>query len=280
MPHHFGTVSGMEDVRVDADGEFRCWKCDGKNFREKRTFRAKAIGVSAGLLATPVAAAGILATKKKLYCLSCGEYNQVGNAQPISVHQDSSTSPPPVSYGVAKTRFEVAMMDADQRTFRGINATVTVSAAAKLVAIERPDTKEVKRSGQIPGIERIPFSYVLGVVGKNPLWERGYLQILVHGKSVAPHCNGSEVKDPNTIQFDSSQIDEYSALLNVVEPIGHMNATKNTEEDISETKIQSVVSEAPTTSLASEIQRLAELRKIGLLTDEEFSRAKLRLLGQ
>lgn len=45
----------------------------GKNFDEKRTFRAKAaIGV------------GALLTHKKLKCQDCGEYNQTGNAKPFT----------------------------------------------------------------------------------------------------------------------------------------------------------------------------------------------------
>lgn len=61
----------MRNVRVDTAGELRCWSCGGTTFREKRTFRSKlAVGV------------GALLTKKKLKCQLCGEYNDVGNAQP------------------------------------------------------------------------------------------------------------------------------------------------------------------------------------------------------
>jgi hypothetical protein len=61
----------MRDVRIDSDGALRCWNCGGKNFDSKRTGRSKLlVGV------------GTLATKKKLKCQVCGEYNQTGNAQP------------------------------------------------------------------------------------------------------------------------------------------------------------------------------------------------------
>ena len=61
----------MKDVRLDQDGELRCWNCGAKGFTEKRTFRSKAlVGV------------GALLTKKKLKCQVCGEYNDAGNAQP------------------------------------------------------------------------------------------------------------------------------------------------------------------------------------------------------
>jgi hypothetical protein len=30
----------MQDIRIDDEGNQRCWNCGGKNFDEKRTFRA------------------------------------------------------------------------------------------------------------------------------------------------------------------------------------------------------------------------------------------------
>jgi hypothetical protein len=61
----------VKDVRLDQDGELRCWNCGSKGFTEKRTFRSKAlVGV------------GALLTKKKLKCQVCGEYNDTGNAKP------------------------------------------------------------------------------------------------------------------------------------------------------------------------------------------------------
>lgn len=61
----------MKDIRVDADGEFRCWNCGHKGLIAKRTLRSKMlVGV------------GALLTKKKLKCQTCGEYNDTGNAKP------------------------------------------------------------------------------------------------------------------------------------------------------------------------------------------------------
>ena len=62
----------MKNVRVDGDGEFRCWNCGNKGLLAKRTFRSKVlVGV------------GALLTKKKLKCQTCGEFNDAGNAQPF-----------------------------------------------------------------------------------------------------------------------------------------------------------------------------------------------------
>lgn len=63
----------MKDIRVDADGEFRCWNCGNKGLLPKRTFRSKMlVGV------------GALLTKKKLKCQTCGEFNDTGNAKPFT----------------------------------------------------------------------------------------------------------------------------------------------------------------------------------------------------
>jgi hypothetical protein len=62
----------MKDIRIDSDGQQRCWNCGGKDcFTEKRTTRSKVmVGV------------GSLVTKKKLKCQICGEYNDTGSAKP------------------------------------------------------------------------------------------------------------------------------------------------------------------------------------------------------
>ena len=61
----------MKSVRVDTTGELRCWNCGGASFREKRTVRSKMmVGV------------GSLATKKKMKCHLCDEFNDVGSAKP------------------------------------------------------------------------------------------------------------------------------------------------------------------------------------------------------
>lgn len=62
----------MQDIRIDETGAHRCWKCGGRNFDHKRTFRSKAsLGVGAVL------------THKKLKCQDCGEYNDTGHAKPF-----------------------------------------------------------------------------------------------------------------------------------------------------------------------------------------------------
>lgn len=81
----------MLDIRIDDNGELRCWNCGSKGFKSKRTLRSKAIvgagaaaagAVTFGMAAGVVGAATPLITKKKLKCEACGKYNDTGNAKP------------------------------------------------------------------------------------------------------------------------------------------------------------------------------------------------------
>jgi hypothetical protein len=86
----------MKDIRIDSNGDQRCWKCGGRHFTHKRTARSKVLGVTTGL--ATFGAAGLvttLATHKKLQCQSCGEYNDTGSAMPYS---DAASATKQVSY--------------------------------------------------------------------------------------------------------------------------------------------------------------------------------------
>ncbi|GAB40968.1 hypothetical protein [Gordonia sputi] len=92
----------MKDIQVDADGNFRCWSCGGRNFSEKRTRRAKIIGLTAGVATVGVAgAAAPLVAKKRLYCQGCGEYSKMGNAQPYAAPASRVKPAAPVDQSIA-----------------------------------------------------------------------------------------------------------------------------------------------------------------------------------
>lgn len=87
----------MRNVRVNEHGELVCWKCGSKNLLAKRTTRSKvAVGV------------GALATKKKLKCLACGEYNDTGNAKPSASAKAAQQQAAMDAY-VAQTQAQAAV---------------------------------------------------------------------------------------------------------------------------------------------------------------------------
>ena len=63
----------MKNIRTDQDGQPRCWNCGGRAFAPQRTMRSKlTLGVASVL------------TKQKMRCVRCGEYNDVGSAEPYT----------------------------------------------------------------------------------------------------------------------------------------------------------------------------------------------------
>jgi hypothetical protein len=116
----------MQDIRIDTDGNQRCWFCGGKNFTEKRTFGSKAaLGV------------GSLLTHKKLKCQSCGEYNDTGSTKPF-VDPKASAPPPmaPVVTGPAT----------------GLATAAMAGAATTRTEAERQDkSAEAKAAPIVPG---------------------------------------------------------------------------------------------------------------------------------
>lgn len=102
----------VNNIQVDDDGELRCWSCGGRHFTEKRTFRAKAIGVTAAMTTVGIAAAGILGTKKKLRCKLCGVYNDVGSADPYVPKRAKPSARQPVArLAVDEPIFGTAFVD-------------------------------------------------------------------------------------------------------------------------------------------------------------------------
>jgi hypothetical protein len=120
----------MRNVRVDTAGELRCWHCGCTTFTEKRTFRAKVIGVTAGVATLGVA--GIVApmlTKKKMKCRVCSEYNDVGNAQP---YKGPSSKRLGKKYGTLVSMFGAAEPD------RIVASAYEVPGQVDVLPIESP----------------------------------------------------------------------------------------------------------------------------------------------
>jgi hypothetical protein len=125
----------MRNVRVDTTGELRCWHCGCTSFKEKRTFRSKALmGV------------GSLLTKQKLKCQVCGEYNDVGNAQP---YKGPASKRLGRKYGTL-----VAMFGAEEPD-RVIASAYDVPGAADVLPIEaRPPAVMASPAGWHPDPHR------------------------------------------------------------------------------------------------------------------------------
>ena len=69
----------MLHIRLDEEGNQRCWKCGGKHFVQQRTTRSKVLFGFASLYAQP-----------KLRCQKCGVYNKTVPALPWVPPEDRS----------------------------------------------------------------------------------------------------------------------------------------------------------------------------------------------
>ena len=106
----------MKDIRIDGDGEYRCWNCGGKGLLAKRTLRSKAMcGV------------GALLTKKELKCQTCGEYNDTGGAKPYD--------------GPASRKYR-KMYDQEQSKKTATQRQAEADTAARLARIEAAEAAE------------------------------------------------------------------------------------------------------------------------------------------
>lgn len=109
------------------------------------------------------------------------------------------------------------------------------------------------------GDKRIPYSSITSVQFMEPgSWLAGYIQLSIKG-SVEWH--GPVVQDENAIQFDKEP-DDFRAL-----------------RDFIQSKMAIGASGGPAASTADELAKLATLRDQGILTDEEFSAQKTKLLS-
>lgn len=149
----------MKDIRIDVLGRQRCWYCGSPSgFTQKRTARAKVVGGVAGVATLGIAGAAVpLATKKKLKCQSCGEYNQTGSAKkytgPANNRAARKAGTPMVDEAmqlqVETTQLELKRIEAERQRQREEERQIKADqkAAKKLAKAQR---KELKSRPLVP----------------------------------------------------------------------------------------------------------------------------------
>ncbi|MGI8938027.1 MAG: DUF2510 domain-containing protein [Iamia sp.] len=144
----------MKDIRVDAEGEFRCWNCGNKGLLEKRTFRSKMlVGV------------GSMLTKKKLKCETCGEYNDTGNAKPYDGPASKKWRKRWKSVEVAKS---TEQRDAERRQAQ-TNADALTQAMLAVASQMRPSDQAAVVGGPII-VDSLPAESALQSATPGPGW--------------------------------------------------------------------------------------------------------------
>lgn len=114
----------------------------------------------------------------------------------------------------------------------------------------------------------IPLRSVSAIQMKEPGLTPGYIQIIFSGSAEKAGAYFSAAQDENSITFLAKQKGPFLQIKDYAEAqIAKASAP-----------VAAVVNAAPT-SLADELTKLASLRDQGILTAEEFSAQKTKLLG-
>ncbi|MQA19297.1 DUF4429 domain-containing protein [Rugamonas rivuli] len=120
----------------------------------------------------------------------------------------------------------------------------------------------------LKGTKTIPFSSIMAIQFKEAgALFSGYLQFTIPGGNESRGGVFSAASDENSFMFANKSNNELAATIK-----------EHIEQKVRELRVPSVVAQ-PVTSLADELQKLSGLRDSGILSEQEFQAAKLRLIS-
>ena len=278
----------MKDVRIDRDGELRCWKCGSKNFENKRTFRAKAIGGVAGVATLGLAGAAAPAvTKKKLRCQACGEYNQIGNAKPYEDPVAATSSP--------RVRTDAPHQDADVNALRAGAQAALNSAPATFKgygsSVEIGDRRlEITHNGltaKLRGAKTYSeaLSDITGVKTFEPtMMTNGWVHILTHGTLDHPYNKKAPPLGGGVVAFTYQRRGDMAQFVGLLRSLAAVGAAEWAAEHQSAGSPTPVAIEAVGATaggagdIASRLATLDGLHGNGLVTDVEYLAKRAEIL--
>lgn len=137
-----------------------------------------------------------------------------------------------------------------------------LSVFEQKLTLTRPGVWGFVLHGQ-KGVKTIPFFSITALQHKRAGLTVGYLQFTIGGGSESRGGVGAAVRDENTFVYanaaDSDRVERVKAYIE--QRMGPPPRTAGAEP-----------------ALADEVSKLAQLKKAGLLTDDEFTAAKQKLL--
>jgi len=151
------------------------------------------------------------------------------------------------------------MDNKQQKEFKGYNGTLILTDTG--VIIKRGIKGFLLGGGMLRGDKTIPYSSIIAVQLKKAGLTAGYIQLTLKGGSEAKAGLFQSVKDENTINFYSNKNKDFEEAKRLI------------EEKISTGNFQSNKSEL------DELEKLAELKEKGIITEEEFNAKKKSILG-
>lgn len=147
-------------------------------------------------------------------------------------------------------------MKKNQTEFKGYNGTLVLTKTG--VVIKRGLKGFLLGGGRLRGDKTIPYSSIVAVQLKKAGLTAGYLQLTLKGGSEAKAGLLQSTMDENTINFHSKNkvFEKAKGLIEkrIVEP--HQTGTSDLDE----------------------LEKLAELKDKGIITEEEFQKKKEKIL--
>ncbi len=146
-----------------------------------------------------------------------------------------------------------------QREFKGYNGTLVLTDTG--VVIKRGIKGFLLGGGYLRGDKSIPYSSIVAVQLKKAGLTAGYLQLTLMGGSEAKGGLFQSIRDENTINF---------------QPMSGNNAKFEEAKGVLEERINQRFP-SQNNSL-DELEKLAELKKKGIISEEEFNQKKKQIL--
>jgi len=155
---------------------------------------------------------------------------------------------------------------------KGVTGMVEVDE--HFVVIRRKGVGAKLMYGWTRGEKRIPIDSITAVQFKKPGLSRGYIQFSLAGGIESTRGILAATKDENSVLFSSSHSDEFEAIRRYIESyIGARQAMTRRTHPPAEVP-------APALDIVGQLRQLAALREEGILTEEEFTVQKARLLAK
>lgn len=149
--------------------------------------------------------------------------------------------------------------DSQLKEFKGYNGTLILTPTG--VIIKRGVKGFLLGGGMLRGDKTIPYKSIVAVQLKKAGMLAGYIQLTLTGGSEAKAGVFQSTKDENSINFHANGNSKFEEAKRLI------------EERIS------ADSHAPQNNPLNDLEKLAELKDKGIITEEEFQQKKKQLLG-
>jgi len=151
------------------------------------------------------------------------------------------------------------MSNSNQKEYKGYNGTLILTDTG--VIIKRGAKGFLLGGGMLRGDKTIPYSSIIAVQLKKAGLVAGFLQLTLKGGSEAKSGLFQSTTDENTVNFHSRRNKIFEEAKQLIEERINSNGTPAKSSNL------------------DELEKLAELKAKGIITEEEFNAKKKSILG-